>query len=168
LFVFFFILKGIFMFSKKAFVSVVASVSTLVCASLMAAGVLNPWTSEDAKFYQDATYLGNGATVEAYVAPSAAGSFGTEPLKPFQVRVTLPPGTGSLSEEARYVSTAVPGSATPQKIELFPADANWQEAGSSSEGELEVETWNKTNLTGKLFGYDIVAEPVSAGSGSEK
>jgi hypothetical protein len=164
--------KEFCMFSKKSFVGVAGVVASLGFGVLFAAGVLNPWTSEDAKFYVAAEYLGASAQVEAYVEPAGSGSemfgSGTEPQKPFQVRVTLPPGTGSLSEEARYVANATSGTATPQKLELFPADADWKEAGSSAEGELEVSGWDKSSLTGKLFGYDIVAEPVSAGSESDQ
>jgi hypothetical protein len=151
------------MMSRKTVVSLALGVSSLLAATLLAAGLLSPWTSEDGKYYKDAEYLGASANIEAFVEPAGSGSemfgSGTEPAKPIQVRVTLPAGAGSLTEEARFVAKAVSGSATPQKIDLFPADTDWKEVGSTSEGSLEVETWDKTALNGKLFGYDLNALP---------
>lgn len=124
---------------------------------LLAAGLINPWTTNAGIQYVDGGYLGASATIEA--APIFAGS-GSDEANTLEVRVLLPAGAGSLSEDTRYVGTVEKSSATPTEVELTLADDSWQPAASGSEGTLTVETWDKNALEGKLFGYNVNALPV--------
>ena len=153
-------------FSKKAAwlvaLPALASASLLVSTSLIAAGVINPWTTADKKSYIDETYLGAGAIVDAFPV-EAGSSAGSETEKKLEVRVLLPAGAGSLTEDTRYVGTTSTETALPEVVTLKAADANWQPTSSKIEGNLDLSTWDKDSLQGKLFGYKIEALPISTG-----
>lgn len=144
-----------FRFGRRVLAVVTIGVSS-TAAALFAAGVIDPWTTKADVEYVDANYLGAGATIAA--APVLAGS-GSDETNTLEVRVLLPAGAGSLSEDTRYVGTVEKRAATPARVVLTLADDAWQPASSVSEGTLAVETWDRAALEGKLFGYSLNALP---------
>ena len=148
-------------FSRKDLILSAAAASTLGFSTLLAYGVLTPWTTNDKYSYNDKAYLKAGAKIEAAVIPDAGSVGENSPTteKSFQVRVTLPAGAGSLTEETRYAGEVKASATLPKEVELVEADKNWKSASSESEGTLKIDNWTKKELKGKLFNYNLNGLP---------
>ncbi len=148
-------------FSRKDLILSTVAGSALGFGTLLALGVLSPWTTKDKYSYGDKAYLNAGAKIEAAVILDAGSVGEMQPTseKSYQVRVTLPAGAGSLSEETRYAGEIKSSALLPKEVELVAADKNWKPAASESEGTLKIDNWSKEELKGKLFNYNLTAIP---------
>jgi hypothetical protein len=142
-------------FSKKSLLFVVPG---LGFGALMAAGLVDPWISpKDNKIYVDAKYLGGSAEIEVVKSSGSGSGSGSEEL---QLKVLLPKGTGSLTEDAYYVGSVEKGASLPTEVALFPADSDYEPTSDEEEGTLNATTFDKTSISGKLFTYKLQSLPV--------
>lgn len=138
-------------FFKQIFFGALISVAGVA----LAAGSLDLWTAESGYIYIDENYVGAGASVESVVIPGSV----TENI---EIRVSLPAGAGSLSEDTRYVGLVSEGTELPVSVQLSEADAEWLPT-SGPKGNLDMETGDRELIKGKLFTYPINANAVDIG-----
>lgn len=137
--------------------------ASLIASTALALGFINPATVQDNIQYRDAGFLQYGepseAIVKAVEKPQSgfAGS-GTEPTKSYELQITVTSQAGSVTEQENFVGE-LDAEDSPVAVEIYRADDEFNPAGSSSEGLLEITRFDKEALSGRLLDSDLNARP---------
>ncbi len=136
----------------KSMVKVQLGLTAVVAAAgvAFAAGPIDLWTTDDGYVYVDQGYINEEGNL-TFSNKAISGST-------TELRLTLAAGTGSLTEEARFVGTVENGAATPLAVDIVEANEDWTPVQGAPEATLSIETGDKDVISGELFGYEVNAE----------